>query len=134
MVHEHEGPRARAEIDAFQAGVLAAAPRLADWMVVNGLTARMLRRELGEMVSEYYGRPEGGVADIWFGSTHDDTFGALNVSPFEKDPPPRSVLSRVATADVVPDEARRSNWVPGYRAWLAVRALEVLREMWRELH
>ena len=74
------------------------------------------------------------MADIWFGSTHDDTFGALNVSPFEKDPPPRSVLSRAATADVVPEEARRSNWVPGYRSWLAVRALEVLGEMWREQH
>jgi hypothetical protein len=134
VTHEHEGPRARPEIEAFQAGVLATAPRLVDWMVVNGLTTPMLRRELGEMVSEYYGRPEGGVADIWFGSTHDDTFGALNVSPFEKAPPPRSVLSSVANADVVPDEARRSNWVPGYRAWLAVRALEVLGEMWRELH
>jgi hypothetical protein len=134
VVHEQEGPRARAEIEAFQAGVLAAAPRLVEWMVVNGLTSPMLRRELGEMVSEYYGRPEGGVADIWFGSTHDDTFGAMNVSPFEKDPPPRSVLSRAATADVVPEEARRSNWVPGYRSWLAVRALEVLGEMWREQH
>jgi hypothetical protein len=134
VVHQQEGPRARAEIEAFQAGVLAAAPRLAEWMVVNGLTSSMLRQELGEIVSEYYGRPEGGVADIWFGSTHDDTFGALNVSPFEKDPPPRSVLSRVSTNDVVPDEARRSNWVSGYRAWLSVRALEVLREMWRERH
>jgi hypothetical protein len=134
VVDEHEGPRASTEIEAFQAGVLAAAPRLAEWMVVNGLTSSMLRQELGEMVSEYYGRPEGGVADIWFGSTHDDTFGALNVSPFEKEPPPRGVLSRVATSDLVPDEARRSNWVPGYRAWLSVRALEVLREMWRERH
>src|SRR6185295_6164659 len=45
VVHEQEGPRARAEIEAFQAGVLAAAPRLVEWMVVNGLTTPMLRRE-----------------------------------------------------------------------------------------
>jgi FMN phosphatase YigB (HAD superfamily) len=134
VVHEHEGPRTTAEIDAFQEGVLAAAPRVAEWLVVNGLTSTMLRRELGELVSEYYGRPEGGVADIWFGSTHDDTFGAANVSPFEKAPPPRSVLTHITAADAAPAEAHRSNWVPGYRAWLPVRALEVLREMWRELH
>jgi hypothetical protein len=134
VAHEHEGPRASAELRSFQAGVLAAAPRLADWLVVNGLTSSMLRVELGEMVSEYYGRPEGGVADIWFGSTHDDTFGAFNVSPYAKHDPSRRVLSSVASSDVISEEARASNWVPGYRAWYAARAPEILREMWRELH
>ncbi len=134
VVHEQEGPRTGAEIRSFQAGVLAAAPRIADWLVVNGLTARMLRVELGEMVSEYYGRPEGGVADIWFGSTHDDTFGAFNVSPYAKQEPSRRVLSTVASGDSISDEARASQWVPGYRAWHTARAPEILREMWRELH
>jgi hypothetical protein len=133
-VYEREGPRASAELRSFQAGVLAAAPRLADWLVVNGLTARMLRVELGEMVAEYYGRPEGGVADIWFGSSHDDTFGAFNVSPYAKHEPSRAVLSTVASVDAISEEARASNWVPGYRAWHAARAPEILREMWRDLH
>jgi FMN phosphatase YigB (HAD superfamily) len=133
VVRESEGPRASAEIHSFQAGVLAAAPRLADWLAVNGLTARTLRTELGEMVSEYYGHPEGGVADIWFDSTHDDTFGAFNVSPYAKSEPSRRLLSTVASNDAISDEARASNWVPGYRAWHAARAPEILRDMWREL-
>ncbi|MEX2256572.1 MAG: class I SAM-dependent methyltransferase [Acidimicrobiia bacterium] len=133
-VHEHEGPRASSEIRSFQAGVLAAAPRVADWLVENGLTTSMLRRELNETVIDYYGRPPGGVADIWFGSSHDDTFGAMNVSPFAKEQPQRSLLSRVGATEVVSEEARRSQWVPGYRAWLPARALEILREMWKELH
>jgi hypothetical protein len=134
VLHEAEGPRAGAAIRSFQSGVLAAAPIIARWMVGNGLTSSMLRRELNQLVVEYYGRPEGGVADIWFDSTHDDTFGALNVSPFAKEVPPRALLSRVTAVEVVPPEAQRSHWVPGYRRWLPAHSLEVLREMWKELH
>ena len=74
------------------------------------------------MVSEYYGRPEGGVADIWFGSTHDDTFGAFNVSPYAKLDPSRRVLSSVATADVLERRGARKQLGAGLPG-MARRAL-----------
>jgi hypothetical protein len=108
-------------------------------MVTNGLTSQILRAELGRMLRSYYEKPFGGVADIWFESTHDDTFGALNDTPYAKLPPPRSILADVAVGDpastpfVETNEERESQWPAGYRAWLPVQALAALREMWGEL-
>ncbi|MBM3657956.1 MAG: hypothetical protein FJW95_00400 [Actinobacteria bacterium] len=134
-VFEAEGPRAIAAVHAFQDAVVGAAPLVAGWMVAHGVTTEMLREQTERVLREYYASPPGGVADIWFDSTHDDTFGALNDTPYAKRLPPRSILADVGVIGnpaPVTDEERDSRWGPGYRAWLPVRALEVLRQMWGE--
>ena len=137
-VHEPEGPRSSAAIAAFQDAVVEVAPVVAAWMVTNGLTAAMLRPALANVLRRYYEEPWGGVADIWFDSTHDDTFGAFNASPYGKLRAPRSILVDAAVPGPAlphpptPEEAD-SRWAAGYRAWLPVRALSELRALRREL-
>lgn len=118
-------------IDDFQEGVLAAAPLVADFLVRFGFTVPLVRDELKADLRAYYERPAGGTADIWFGSDHDDTFGALNVTPFGKDAPDGTWLTdeggrRLLTA------ATASRWEPGFVEWLPVAALRELRHMVEE--
>ena len=80
---------------------------------------------------DYYERPHGGIADIWFGSEHDDTFGALNVTPFGKDTPERRWLGKEGEARYAA-AAMRSRWEPGFSEWLPVLALRELRRMIEE--
>ncbi len=119
-------------IDQFQRGILAAAPRVAEFFITNGLTVSMIRSELKEDVRRYYEQPEGGVADIWFGSDHDDTFGALNVTPFGKGTPDARWLSSEGDK-LWAESARASRWEPGYDEWLPVLAARELRYMLEEL-
>ena len=139
-VREREGPRTSALIDVYQDAAVRAAATVGSWMVANGLTVGMLRSELGDALRRYYEQPLGGVADIWFGSTHDDTFGVLNDTPYRKLAPPRAILADAAvvaqnyTSYAETPEARESRWPAGYRAWLPVQGLEILRQMWGELH
>jgi hypothetical protein len=82
----------------------------------------VVRRE----VSRYYHEPPPGVADIWFSSAHDDTFGALNVTPFGKAIPSRSWLGTGLGYPFrahLEAAAAESLWSPGYRSWLPVQAL-----------
>ena len=80
------------------------------------------------------------MADIWFESSHDDTFGVLNATPYAKRRPPLSLLADAAVAGDAGTRAppaptveeRESQWAAGYRAWLPVQALEVLRDLWGE--
>ncbi len=124
-----------AEIEAFQAGVLAAAPRLAEWMVVNGLTSSMLRQSSSARSCRSTTAARKVASPTSGSAPRTTTRSARSTSHRSRRSRHHGVCSRrVATTDVVPDEARRSNWVSGYRAWLSVRALEVLREMWREGH
>ena len=119
-------------IDQFQRGVLTASPRVAEFLVATGFTVSMIRSQLKDDVRSYYERPEGGVADIWFGSDHDDTFGALNVTPFGKHAPDARWLSSQGDK-LWAASARGSRWEPGYDEWLPVLAARELRYMLEEL-
>ena len=66
------------------------------------------------------------MADIWFFSSHDDTFGALNVTPYGKHRPTMS-LTYGDTAPRDRLDALPSLWPQGWAAWLPVRALDVIR-------
>ncbi len=115
-------------IDDFQEGVLTAAPLIADFLVRFGFTVPIVRDELKADMRAYYEQPAGGTADIWFGSDHDDTFGALNVTPFGKDTPDAGWLGDEGERHFL-SAATGSRWEPGFAEWLPVAALRELRRM-----
>ncbi|MGI9029549.1 MAG: hypothetical protein ACR2HP_06125 [Ilumatobacteraceae bacterium] len=120
---EHD--RADRLVEAFQSGLLAVAPQVADLLVRWGASADLLRGGLLQFVQTLYVDPPDGLADIWFESAHDDTFGVLNVTPYAKQPPPLELLGEPAPAAQRP-EAIASRWPAGYARWLPVRALALL--------
>ncbi len=126
--------RGRADdlVVAFQDGLRLGAPVAARRYVAWGASTEMLRTGLQESIRRYYARPSPGVADIWFFSAHDDTFGALNVTPYGKSQPDMSLTY----GDVEPRRrvgAEASLWAEGWAAWLPVRALDVIRRQRKEL-
>lgn len=109
-------------IEQFQRGTLDVAPLVAAWMSGFGLTTEALRPQIARWAHDLWQNPPAGVADIWFSSDHDDSFGALNHSDFGK--------TRPGPAWVTGDLYRRieqgmagSGWAPGYRAWQPVAAV-----------
>jgi hypothetical protein len=127
-VEEHEllGSTERRLIEAFQDASSDAAQIVANWIAAEGLRTQDLQPLVRAEISRYYDEPPPGVADIWFSSAHDDTFGALNVTPFGKVIPSPSWLAsglgyRFRTH--LEAAAEESRWGPGYRRWLPVQAL-----------
>ena len=94
-----------------------------------GFTAEMLRAAIGRRLARYYADPPAGASDIWFESGHDDTFGALNVTPFGK---PRPSVTWLSTAMPVAAGAHAAKWSAGYETWMPVEAVAALRAMQAE--
>lgn len=103
---EREGERGAVtpRIAEFQAGVVAAAPRVARWITRNGLTGQALHEVCHRVMEEAYMHPAAGLAAIWFESDHDDTFGALTAKSDD-----------TSSSGAVSDDDRE--WPEGYRAW-----------------
>lgn len=127
-VTEAEAGRADDLIRWFTTGTERAAPIVAQAIDRVGADTEILRAALQRELERYYEDPEPGVADIWFSSAHDDTFGALNDTPFEKLAPQRRMMYGSRAADEQP-EAAASLWPAGYAAWMPVQALELIRQM-----
>lgn len=109
-------------IEQFQRGTLEVAPAVAVWMTGFGLTTAALRPQIARWAHELWQNPPAGVADIWFSSDHDDSFGALNHSDFGKTRPGHEWL----TGDLyrrIEQGMAESGWASGYRAWQPVAAL-----------
>jgi hypothetical protein len=127
-VEEREllGRTERSLIEAFQDASADGARIVARWIAAEGLRTQDLQPVVRAEVSRYYHEPPPGVADIWFSSAHDDTFGALNVTPFGKAIPSRSWLGTglgYRFRSHLEAAAAESRWSPGYRSWLPVQAL-----------
>jgi hypothetical protein len=115
----------RAAIALYQDAVIEAAPAVARWIVANGAATDVLRPLVGEALRSYYTRPEPGIADLWFDSAHDDTFGVLNVTSFGKARPGRSWLGQGPGPGFLrhlEEAAEGSLWPSGYRRWRPVEA------------
>jgi hypothetical protein len=125
-VQEDEPGRAEHLLRCFADGVRLGAPVAARRMAAVGADTTLLRAGLQEALVRYYRQPEPGVADIWFDSAHDDTFGALNETPYAKLEPPRSLLWSPVPAEQLP-LAAESRWAPGWAAWMPVRSLDAIR-------
>jgi predicted O-methyltransferase YrrM len=118
-------------IASFQQGTREAAPIVAEWIVGMGLTADLLRPGLSERAKRLWLEPPTGVADIWFESDHDDTFGALNQVGFHKLRPDRTWLKGGLRRHIEQGE-KMSGWPAGYRAWSPVRGIVALAALWSD--
>jgi FMN phosphatase YigB (HAD superfamily)/predicted O-methyltransferase YrrM len=123
-----EEGRADALVAAYQRGVMAGAELVAHTFATNGAVTSLLRNALQGGLRSYFEHPLPGVSDIWFFSEHDDTFGALNVTPFGKLCPPVNLAYRDTPVHDT-DEARASLWAAGYAQWRPVRALTAIRAL-----
>lgn len=129
-VHDVE-TSASPSIATFQRGVLEGAGAVAEFLVSFGFSVSTVHDMIKDELRRYYERPFGGAADLWFGSDHDDTFGALNVTPFGKNKPNPAWLGERAAA-LRAKAAADSRWETGFDAWLPVMAAHELRRMLEE--
>lgn len=109
-------------ISAFQRGTIEAAPIVAEWIAGMGLCAELLRPGLMARTRRLWADPPSAVADIWFESDHDDTFGALNQVAFHKLGPSRSWLQGELRRHIR-DGEKKSGWPAGYRAWTPISSV-----------
>ena len=87
-----------------------------------GFTADALHEQAGRWARDVWEGPPEGLADIWFASDHDDSFGALNVTSFGKNAPGPQWLQG-SLYDHVRRGAQESGWASGYLAWRPVSSL-----------
>lgn len=118
-------------IRVFQQGTLEAAPLVAEWIAGMGLTGDLLRPGFAERAKRLWGDPPEAVADIWFESDHDDSFGALNQVAFHKLRPDQTWLQGELRKHLAKGE-KLSGWPSGYRAWAPVRGVIELAALWQE--
>ena len=121
VVEPGESPTSAALIDAYQKGVLSVAGGVATRLSSLGLMVRDLAKGVGPQLRRHYVDPPLGVADIWFESSHDDSFGAANVSPYAKLRPTGAWLDADGE-QAYEAAATQSRWPTGYKSWLTVRA------------
>ena len=112
----------------FQGGTVAAAPVVAKWLVGMGLTGTLVEDGLFARARKAWLAPPPGLADIWFGSDHDDTFGGLSQLTYEKLLPDESWLEEGLRQALEVGE-RVSGWPPGYRQWSPVRGITKLQRV-----
>jgi hypothetical protein len=124
VISEDEAGRANELIANFQEGVRAATPFLVDHLVANGYDFEILSAVSKGFLKRYFDDPDPGVADIWFASSHDDTFGAMNLTPFEKQFDPTAIMSAKGDLKKI-GPALRSGWPTGYARWLPVHSLSL---------
>lgn len=118
-------PQAEQNIGAFQQEVLCAVPLIADEYVRYGLTADSVRCGLAERLQAYYKRPHPGIAELWFSSLHDDTFGS-GENPYKKQLPAINQVSTTNLRYLVEVHGANSRWKEGYRSWPSVQWYEAL--------
>lgn len=109
-------------IEQYQQGALEVAGLVATWMSGFGLTTTVLRPQIAAWASRVWDDPEPGMADIWFSSDHDDSFGALNRTGFGKDFPGPEWLTGDLYRHIASGMAS-SGWPQGYLAWRPVASL-----------
>jgi FMN phosphatase YigB (HAD superfamily)/HEPN domain-containing protein len=127
-VRADEPGRADHLIGALQSNLLELAPRVAERLVGLGASTDLIRRGLAVLVESLYVDPPRGLADIWFESSHDDTFGAANVTPYAKEAVRASLLGGTGAMYEHP-AAMASRWAAGYVRWTPVEAVELLRRL-----
>jgi FMN phosphatase YigB (HAD superfamily)/predicted O-methyltransferase YrrM len=114
-------------VAVFQTHAIEAAVMFADRFEGFALSPCSWRSVLGPRLRDYYERPVAGIADIWFESLHDDTFGALGVTPYAKERPSAAWAADYPAS--LERAARASRWPAGYLSWLPVSAV---REAWTQ--
>ena len=130
-VHEIEPGSVSTGIQSFQTGTIEAASCVAEWIVGMGFSTETLGPEIQARARKLWSHPPTGVADIWFESDHDDTFGAMNEVGFSKPRPDRTWYQGELRDHIKAGESS-SGWPAGYRAWSPVRGIIELAGVWSE--
>ncbi len=123
---EQEEDRAADQIEVFQRALVEAVPAAFGFFSRHGLSPLHMRGPLGDRLRQYYLDPWGGVADIWFDSFHDDTFGVLNETPFKTPEPARQLLWSDQPAHQI-ERAASSMWALGWERWLPNHSMALTR-------
>ncbi len=121
-VLERESGQVSAGIASFQQGSKDVAVLIARWMSTFGITADMLKPVVNREARRLWLAPTPGMAELWFDSDHDDTFGAFNVTSFGKSRPDASWAGAELDRRLAEAEAS-SGWPAGFRVWAPVTAL-----------
>jgi FMN phosphatase YigB (HAD superfamily) len=124
-VTEIEAGEVSHEVAEFQSGSIAASTLVARWIAAHGYSANDLRPELQSRLEDYYSNPSTAVAGIWFDSSHDDSFGALNQTSFLKLRPDRTWIEN-PNLEIISEAQKNSLWQHGYASWAPVKALMTL--------
>ncbi len=119
---DKESGHVSAGIEAYQQGALEVAGLIARWISGFGLTTTAMRPLVAHWARQVWNQPGPGLADIWFSSDHDDSFGALNRTGFGKDCPGPQWLTGDLYRHVSAGMAA-SGWPQGYLAWRPVASL-----------
>jgi FMN phosphatase YigB (HAD superfamily) len=122
VITQTEAGRADDLISSFQEGVRSATPFLMDHFIANGYDFELLSKASKIVLRRYFIEPDPGVADIWFNSAHDDTFGAMNNTPFGKGFDPSTIIRAKGDLTKIP-HALESGWPSGYMQWLPVHSI-----------
>ncbi len=130
-MHEVEAGAVSVGIQEFQEETLAVAPIVAEWLVGMGLTTEVLHRDLGRLAERLWREPPTGIANIWFDSAHDDTFGAMDNSVYGKSRPGPDWYSGPLRRHLEAGE-KISAWPAGYRSWQPVKNVLKYARAWKE--
>jgi hypothetical protein len=113
------------DIALFQSEVIAVSPAVARLLLRFGIGAGGGRTGLQRLLKKYYVEPDAGIAEIWFGSLHDDTFGS-GVNPYKKAAPPLAEVSSENILYLLHKCGIDSRWQSGYRKWSKFRWFEAM--------
>ena len=79
-----------------------------------------LKEVLSNLLVDYYETPFSSIADAWFETRHDDTFGASSHNPYQKLVPPMYSNSIDELMPILNHNANSAVWRQGYMAWSRV--------------
>ena len=117
--------QSESDIRQFQNACIELVPTSADALLANGVLFDGKQQGILSMIREYYETPHPGIADIWFDSKHDDTFG-LGFNPYAKELPEATAISEQNILYLISKNAEKSRWPAGYHRWSPVMWLETL--------
>lgn len=110
---DEEAPSWR--VDLYQKAVVEASPMLGQRMRDLDFSDPFVRSVASDLLQRVFETPNGGLADIWFSTGHDDTFGTGNVTPFGK---PVVMVSELLRNDELLDRlGETTGWIAGFNAW-----------------
>lgn len=90
------------------------------FLLCESPTDHALKEVLADLLVGYYETPFSSVADAWFETRHDDTFGASSHNPYQKLVPPMYSDSLDELIPVLNRNADSAVWRQGYMAWSRV--------------
>ncbi|MBX9899787.1 MAG: hypothetical protein K2Y28_03300 [Burkholderiaceae bacterium] len=106
------------DISLFQEGVLEASQHILNCVALYGIPISALRPNLKARLSSYYTNVSSGISEIWFDSSHDDTFGS-GFDVYKKIIPNPKESVKTNFLFLINQSALNSKWTNGFNVWSA---------------